>query len=94
MVASMTARPTAGGDEHHPDDAANLAEIGEVLLAGIVLQIGVGDERADGVEHDRGIGAIELRSRHIFISERAKRALSVGIQGEQSLGVKQGRTPA
>ena len=64
LVAAQTAdhgqhdgQSRGGCDELKPDDAAELAEVTQVLLTGVMLEIGVGDERADGVEDHAGIGA-------------------------------------
>ena len=40
------AKSDAGGKEHVGHDKENLAEVRQVLFAGVVLQVGVGEERA------------------------------------------------
>ena len=49
-------QPARRRDELQPDDRAELAEIREMLLARIMLEVGVGDERADRVEDHGRVG--------------------------------------
>ena len=77
------------GDEHQPDDAGQLAEIRQVLLARVVLEVRVGHERADRVEHDAGIGAGMIDARRVFVAQSGERALTVGVEGQALLGVEQ-----
>ncbi len=62
------AQPGRGRDELEPDDPAELAEIRQVLLAGVVLEVGVGHERADGVEDHAGVGAGVVDSGGVLVS--------------------------
>ena len=78
-----------GGNELQPDDPAHLTEVTEVLLAGVMLEIGVGHERADGVEDDAGIGTGVVNARGVLVAESPQRALSIGVQREVLLGVEQ-----
>ncbi len=60
-----------------------------MLLAGVVLEVGVGHERADGVEDDAGIGTGVVYARGILVAESPQRPLSIGVQREVLLGVEQ-----
>ena len=68
---------------------AELAEVREMLLAGVVLEVGVGDERADGVEDHAGVGAGVLDAGRVLVAQRPERALAVGVQRQVLLGVEQ-----
>ena len=71
MIA-VSAEPDAGRDEHIPTDKKQLAKIGEMLFAGIMLQIGVRQERRHRVENRRG-------GKHV-LAVRVQR--EVGLQGQ------------
>ena len=60
-----------------------------MLLAGVMLEIGVGHERADGVEDDAGIGDLVVHARGVLVAEGPQRALAIGVQREVLLGVEQ-----
>ena len=76
-------QPAGRRDELKPHDRAKLAEIREMLLARIMLEVGVGHERADRVEDDGRVGPGMLGSRHVLVAERGQRALAVGVQDRQ-----------
>ena len=83
ITASITASPHAGRDELEPDDRAKLAEIRKMLLARIMLEVGVGHERADRVEDHGRVGPGVVDPRRVFVAERGERALAVGVQERQ-----------
>ena len=85
----MTRQAGGRGDEHQPDDAAELAEVRQVLLARVVLEVRVGHERADRVEDHAGVGAGVLDARGVLVAQRPERALAVGVQRQVLLGVEQ-----
>ena len=68
-------------DELEPDDPAELAEVRQVLLARVVLEVRVGHERADGVEDHGCIGAGMLDSGGVLVSERRSEPLPSGFNG-------------
>ncbi len=61
-------QPAGRRDELKPDDRAELAEIREMLLARIMLEVGVGHERADRVEDDGRVGPGMLDSRRVLVA--------------------------
>ncbi len=76
-------QPAGRRHELQPDDRAELAEIREMLLARIMLEIGVGHERADRVEDHGRVGPGMVGPRHVLVAERRERALAVGVQERQ-----------
>ena len=66
------ARPAAGVTNISQTIARELAEVREVLLARVVLQVGVGDERADRVENDGGVGSGLVDAGRILVAEGAR----------------------
>ena len=85
-------QPRGGRDELKPDDAAELTEITQMLLAGVVLEIRIGHKRADRVEHHAGIGTRVVDPGGILVTESAERALAVGVKREDTAGRTAGRS--
>ena len=78
-------QPAGRRDELEPDDPAKLAEIRQVLLARVVLEVGVGDERADRVEDHGRVGVLVLDPSGVLVAERREGPLAVGVQGQAIL---------
>ena len=62
-----------------------------MLLARIMLEVGVGHERADRVEDDGRVGPGMVGPRHVLVAERRQRALAVGVQERQMALCEQDR---
>ena len=82
-------QPRGRGDELEPDDSAELTEVTQVLLAGVVLEVGIGHERADGIEDHPGIGAVMLRPRRCPCNPRpraspCRRGSAAGTAGRRA----------
>ena len=68
-------QPAGRRDELKPHDRAELAEIREMLLARIMLEVGVGHERADRVEDHGRVGPGVLDARGVLVAERRRAVL-------------------